>query len=73
MGAYGYSDFTTVLHEEMAAQKQWNEEVGFKKPKEKDDEISCDSMLEEEGFAETEKNCGKSELPFTVTQDEEYS
>ena len=73
MGAYGHSDFTSVLHEEMAAQKQWNDEVGLKKPKQEDDCISCDSMLEEEGFAETKKNCGKSEVPFTVTQDEDCS
>jgi hypothetical protein len=73
MGAYGYSDFTSVLHEEMAAQKQWNDEVGFKKPKQEDDYISCDSMLGEEGFAETKKKCWKSAVPFTVTQDEDYS
>jgi hypothetical protein len=58
MGAYGYSDFTSVLHEEMAAQKQWNDEVGLKKPKQEDDYISCDSMLGEEGFAETKKTVG---------------
>jgi hypothetical protein len=73
MGAYGYSTFTSVLHEEMDAQKKWNDEAGFKKPKqEQDDDISCDSMEEEEGFAETKNNSGKSELPFTVTQEEDY-
>jgi hypothetical protein len=67
MGAYGCSNFTSVLHEEMKAQKKWNDELGLKKPKqEQDDDISCDSMEEEEGFAETKNNSGKSELPFMV-------
>jgi hypothetical protein len=71
MGACGHSNFTSVLAEETMAQKKCNDDVGFKKPKqEQDDDISCDSM-EEEGFAETKCNSGKSELPFAVTQEEE--
>jgi hypothetical protein len=40
LGAYGYSDFTSVLYEEMRARKKLKEELGLTKPNQEDDDIS---------------------------------
>jgi hypothetical protein len=67
MGAYGYSDFTSVqLYEQMDEQKK--DKLGRLKTNKEEDDISCDSA--EEGFAETKDNSGKSALPFTITQED---
>lgn len=66
MGAYGYSDFTTVLYEKTGAQKKLKQELGFTKSNSIEEDSSCEGK--EEGFAEKKNNSGKP-LPF-ITQDD---
>jgi hypothetical protein len=67
MGAYGYSDFTSVLYEKMLAQKKLQQELGFTKSNKEEEDSSCEG--EEEGFAEKKNNSGKP-LPFITQEDD---
>jgi hypothetical protein len=67
MGAYGYSDFTSVLYEKMLAQKKLQQGLGFTKSNKEEEDSSCEG--EEEGFVEKKNNSGKP-LPFITQEDD---
>jgi hypothetical protein len=62
MGAYGYSDFTSVMYEEMRAKEKWHEEMGAD---------GCDGEEEEEGVAEKKNDNSGKALPFITQEDDD--
>jgi hypothetical protein len=70
LGAYGYSDFTSVLYEEMRAQK---EDLGLAKPEQLADAgaTSSPSGCEDDEESMERKCTGGNPLPFITQEDDD--